>query len=60
MRKLLFIVSCSLAPFFSDAQFMYKGLGGIITNQLTIESDTIFASTSNGLYKKSIYSNDTL
>jgi hypothetical protein len=41
------------------AQWSYKGLGGIVVHQLTIDNDTVYASTANGLYKKEINSPDT-
>lgn len=44
----------------SAQQWEYKGLGGVSTNQLTINGDTVYASTSNGLYKKYLFSTDTL
>ena len=44
----------------TSAQWAYKGLGGMATHQLTIQGDTIYASTSDGLYKKAMNSTDTL
>ena len=57
--RTLFLFAFICIAFAARAQWTYKGLGGITTHQLTIENDTVFASTSNGLYKKYIFSNDT-
>ncbi len=57
--RTIFLFAFICMTFATRAQWTYKGLGGILTHQLTIENDTVFASTSNGLYKKYIFSNDT-
>ncbi len=51
---LLFISSAN-----SLCQWQYKGLAGVTTNQLTLDGDSIYASTSNGLYCKALNSLDT-
>lgn len=43
----------------TNAQINYLGLGYTSTTDLTIYNDTIYASTYNGLYKKSVFSIDT-
>jgi hypothetical protein len=42
------------------AQWSYLGLGGKPTTALTIYSDTLYASTYDGIYKKNVNSSDTL
>ncbi|HBO76136.1 MAG TPA: hypothetical protein DD653_15830 [Marinilabiliales bacterium] len=41
------------------AQWTNIGLNGLQVNDLTIYSDTIYASTNNGLFKKNILNTDT-
>ncbi len=42
------------------AQWTNLGLNEYQVNDLTIHSDTIYASTDNGIYKKNIHSSDTV
>ncbi len=48
-----------LFPLSANSQWSYHGLGGVVTNQLVIDSDSIYASTSNGLFCKALTSTDT-
>jgi hypothetical protein len=42
------------------AQWSYIGLGTYYCSDLTIYSDSIYASTSDGIYKRSIHASDTI
>jgi hypothetical protein len=42
------------------AQWSYMGLNNILTTDLTIYGDTIYASTYDGIYKKNVFSSDTI
>lgn len=61
MRFLLSAITVLLVAVSVKAQqWTYKGLGGMITNQLTIHNDSVYASTSNGLYKTYLFGQDTV
>ncbi|MGA2623285.1 MAG: T9SS type A sorting domain-containing protein [Bacteroidota bacterium] len=43
----------------TNAQWSYSGLGGIRVTDLIVYSDTLYASTYDGIYKKYIFNTDT-
>ncbi len=43
----------------TNAQWSYLGLGGIRVTDLIVYSDTLYASTYDGIYKKYIFNTDT-
>ncbi len=59
MKKLLLFILGTLACHEGFSQWNYKGLGHVATNQLTIHQDSIYASTSSGLYRKNLFDSDT-
>src|SRR5262245_50969594 len=60
MKSLFVILLFCVATSASMAQWSYIGLSGAgITTDLTIYNDTIYASTHDGIYKKSVSSTDT-
>lgn len=58
-KKYFLIIACSACTTNLVGQWTYLGLGITQTTDLTIYSDTIYASTSDGIYKKYVYSTDT-
>ncbi len=56
-KAFLITLICLVEP--ATAQWSYVGLGGTQVSGLTICSDTIYASTFDGLYKKYVLSIDT-
>lgn len=61
MKRIVFAVtSLLLCQYAQGQQWTCHGLSQAVTHQLTIHDDTIFASTNDGLYKKSLQSTDTV
>jgi type IX secretion system substrate protein len=60
MKRLIFIIIIHFSISYTFAQWTNLGLNGFQVNDLTICSDTIYASTDNGIYKKNIFSADTV
>lgn len=58
MRTLTFILIL-LTTGVCYGQWAYKGLGHLTTYHLTLDKDTIYAGTSDGIYKKYAHSTDT-
>ncbi len=60
MKQLIFIFIIQFSILNAFAQWTNLGLNGFQVNDLTVYSDTIYASTDDGLYKKSISNTDTI
>ncbi|MBW8051079.1 MAG: T9SS type A sorting domain-containing protein [Cytophagales bacterium] len=60
MKQLISILIFQFSVFNAFAQWTNLGLNEFKVNDLTIYSDTIYASTENGIYKKNIFSTDTV
>ncbi len=59
MKPLFLLLLLHVSTFNAVAQWVNLGLDEYQVNDLTLNADTIYASTDDGIFKKSIFSTDT-